>query len=227
MTDDEPTFSPAVERQHRRYQVSASDAVYVVGDVHGCIDELERLLAELAPSEDDLVVFVGDLVGKGPDARAVVDLVRDREYAVSVRGNCEAQQLRAGNDASLAPAALEWLASLPVVISWPGALVTHAGIDPRKPLAEQTVADLQRVRSLGARSGYEPPYWFEAYDGPRRIYFGHTVLNRPLLTPHAIGLDTGCVYGGELTAYDVREERTISVDSRGYVQRDPGSICRL
>lgn len=91
-------------------------------------------------------------------------------------------------------------------------VVTHAGIDPRKSLTEHTVDDLQNVRSLTPDGGYEPPYWFNVYEGSLRVFFGHTVLEDPVVGEHAVGLDTGCVYGGALTAYDVSNEEIISFD---------------
>lgn len=49
----------------------------VIGDVHGCVVELRRLLRELAPSRTDRVLFLGDLLDKGPDGPACVRLVRE------------------------------------------------------------------------------------------------------------------------------------------------------
>ncbi|MFB6157686.1 MAG: metallophosphoesterase family protein [Haloferacaceae archaeon] len=218
-----PVFDPAVEARHRRVDADAWSDIYAIGDVHGCRRELESLLARIDPGPDDLVVFVGDLVRKGPDGAGVVDIVRSRSNFLAVRGNNEEKLLR-GEAASggLTPDDLDWLASLPVVVSWEGTLVVHAGVDPRKPLRSQTVDDLQTVRSLHPDGGYRPPFWFDEYVGPRRVIFGHTPLDAPLRRPHAIGLDTGCVYGGALTAYDCRRDRTLTLDSDRTVQeRDP------
>lgn len=54
--------------------------------------------------------------------------------------------------------------------------------------------------------GYDGPFWFETYEGPPRVFFGHTVLEEPFEREWTVGLDTGCVYGGTVTAYDVCEE---------------------
>ena len=98
-------------------------------------------------------------------------------------------------------------------------VVTHAGIDPRKPPVDHTVEDLQTVRSLAPEGGYTRPFWFDRYEGPPRVFFGHTVLKNPVVRPHAVGLDTGCVYGGALTAYDPCRDETVSVESdRTYEQ---------
>lgn len=60
----------------------------IVGDVHGCLRELEELLARVRLDGDDNLYFVGDLVARGPDTRGVLALVR-RLGAVAVRGNHE------------------------------------------------------------------------------------------------------------------------------------------
>ncbi|WP_277553322.1 metallophosphoesterase family protein [Halobaculum limi] len=205
-----PRFGPEVEPMHRRVDIDEWDDVYVVGDVHGCPDALDRLLDHLNVTDDDLVVFVGDLVRKGPDSKAVVDRVRAADNFLTVRGNNEEKLLRGDKTLpELSDDDLEWMASLPVAISWagdgdtPGALVVHGGIDPRVPLTDHSVDDLQNNRSLVPGGSYgDRPYWWERYDGPDRVFFGHTVLARPVVREFAVGLDTGCVYGGELTAYD-------------------------
>ncbi|SNR25818.1 metallophosphoesterase family protein [Halorubrum vacuolatum] len=198
-------FSEAIEADHRRVNVANWDQIYIVGDPHGCLTELDELCATLDLTDNDLVVFVGDIVRKGPDSKGVVDRVRNAPNMLTVRGNNEEKLLRGDKQLDeLTDDDLEWIASLPVVISLPNTLVVHGGIDPRKPRADHTVDDLQNTRSMVPGGSYDPPYWFEEYAGPERVFFGHTVLEKPVVREHAVGLDTGCVYGGELTAYNWR-----------------------
>lgn len=208
-------FDDNIETQHERLDRSDWNRIYVVGDVHGCSEELNRLLSKLNPDAEDLVVFVGDLVRKGPDSHSVVDLVRSSPNMLSVRGNNE-EKLLSGEKRlpDLTEDDLDWIASLPVIISWDEAIVTHAGIDPRMPTTDHTVEDLQNVRSLNPDGGYTRPYWFDEYKGSPRVFFGHTVFEDPVVAPHAVGLDTGCVYGGRLTAYDLCEDETVSIESK-------------
>lgn len=208
-----PTFAPAIEEQHRRIDRDAWDEIYVVGDVHGCPATFERLLADIDLSADDLVVLVGDLVRKGPDSGAVLDLVRSRENVISVRGNNE-QKLLDGRPlpAGMADSDLEYLREMPLVISWDGALVVHGGIDHRKPLAAHDRTDLLTLRSFG-EGGYIRPYWFERRREGPQVHFGHTVLAEPFCTDWAVGLDTGAVYGGQLTAYAWRAGRLHAVEA--------------
>ncbi|MCT9097635.1 metallophosphoesterase family protein [Haloarchaeobius sp. HME9146] len=217
-----PRFGDAVSRQHRRVDPAGRD-VYIVGDVHGCLEALEALLDTLAVDADDLVVFVGDLVTRGPDSAGVVSLVRESPNMVAVRGNTEQNVLDGTVDApDLSQKQRQWLASLPVALSWDDLLVVHGGIDPRKPLASHVPADLMEPGSLAA-SGTGRPYWWEFYSGPHRVFFGHRVFSAPLVSRYAVGLDTGCVYGNQLTAFDCTAGRTVSVPAAAsHRERDPG-----
>ena len=207
-----PQFATDLEAHHCRLDAANYDDVYVVGDVHGSRATLERLVTELAVDADDLVVFVGDLVRKGPDSPGVLDLVRGRPELVSVRGNNEQKLLDGRADPDwLREGDLSFLASLPVAMSFDEALVVHGGVDPERPLCEHTVEDLLTTRAPHG-DGYDGPFWYESYDGPHRVFFGHTVHDRPVEREYAVGLDTGCVYGGALTAYDYRRDRFVAVD---------------
>jgi len=218
---DTAGLDAALGDAHRRIDVDAWANVYVVGDVHGCLTELEALLDRLSPADDELVVFVGDLVRKGPDSAGVIERVRSQPNVLTVRGNNEEKLLRGEKSVDgLDDDDRSWLADQPVAISWDGGLVVHAGVDPRKPLAQHTVDDVQNVRELGD-GDYEPPFWYDAYDGDTRVFFGHTPLDAPVVRPGAVGLDTGCVYGGTLTAYDRRRDRFVSVTPDRTVQERP------
>jgi len=208
-----PEFSPAVERQHVRLDTDEYENVYVVGDVHGCYDELETLLRRLSPSEDDMLVFVGDLVNKGPNSDAVVGKVRRMENAVSVTGNNEQKILDGKHKTDICRENREYLSSLPVVVSWEDSLAVHGGVLPGKPLRAHSPDDLRETRSLYGE-GYEGTFWFERYEDDLRVFFGHTVLNAPLDLGNAVGLDTGCVYGGSLTAYDCEAEGFVTVEAK-------------
>lgn len=205
---------------HERIDTDEWENVYVVGDLHGCLGALERLLDRLEFGSDDLAIFVGDLVRKGPESKAVLNYVRESPQFRTVRGNNE-QKLLDG-DASIptfGPEELTYVAELPVAISWDENVVVHGGVDPKKPLVQHTADELLTMRATASGSGYDGPFWFDEYDGPRRVFFGHTVLEEPFESEYAIGLDTGCVYGGTLTAYDVRDDRFVSVEADEHQSR--------
>lgn len=205
------TWSLPADVATERVDADAWEDLYVVGDVHGCIEELRELLDVLDPSGDDLVVFVGDLVRKGPESEAVVELVRSNPNMRTVRGNNERKLLEGEHTEGLPAGQLAYLQSLPAALAWDDALVVHAGIDPQRPLARQTTETLLTMRSMPPENGYAGPFWFERYAGTPRVFFGHTVLDEPVVTEHTVGLDTGCVYGGSLTAYDYRRDEVMSV----------------
>ncbi|MGB9951501.1 metallophosphoesterase family protein [Haloarcula marismortui] len=208
-----PTFHPDLDASHQRINSDEWEEIYVVGDIHGCRPTLERLLNRLDPTTDELVVFVGDLVRKGPDSAGVIDIVRQTPNFRTVRGNNE-QKLIDGRKSipSLTDDDLSWIASLPVAISWADSLVVHGGVDHRKPIAEHELTELLNMRSLVPDGSYDRPYWFETRRDRPRIFFGHTVLSEPFETPNAVGLDTGCVYGGQLTAYQCSTGDFITVE---------------
>jgi len=214
-------LSSSVAPLHRRINADDWENIYLIGDVHGCINELETLLAELDPSSSDLVVFVGDLIRKGPSSRAVLERVRSTQNLLTVRGNNE-QKLITGEKhiAELTPHQ-SYLESLPVIISFNDVLVTHGGVNPRCLLVDHTVNDFLETRSIPAENGYDGPFWFEMHDTRPRVVFGHTPLDAPVVTDSAIGLDTGCVYGGELTAYDYHNDRVVAVPAEQTYQSRP------
>jgi serine/threonine protein phosphatase 1 len=217
-----PQFNHSVAAQHHRIDATAWDDIYVVGDVHGCLRELRTLVDRIDPADDDLLVFVGDLVRKGPDSKGVVDYVRAADNMVTVRGNNEEKLLRGTKELpELTDEDLAWIRSLPVAISFEDALVVHGGVDPRKSLADHDVDDLLEMRSLSG--GYERPFWWERHEGPRTVFFGHTPIDRPVLRRHAVGLDTGCVYGGSLTAYSWYDEAVIELETDRTVEHRPAS----
>ena len=106
---------------------------------------------------------------------------------------------------------VDWIADQPVAIGLGDALVVHGGVDPRTPLERQSVDDLQTARSLA--TGYDRPFWWDVHDGPYTVFFGHTPLAAPAVRGHAVGLDTGCVYGEELTAYSYRTGEFTAVEA--------------
>ena len=217
----------------------------IVGDVHGCIDELEALLRECRRGTEDALVFTGDLVAKGPDSRAVVRLA-SRLGARSVRGNHDEKVLRwfrAGARGRAAVALKPWhrqvvdtlgadewsyLAAMPAFLRLPehGVIVVHAGLVPGRPLEEQREEDLLNLRSFtpdGAASkrieGGTP--WALAWKGPETVVFGHDAIRGVQVLPLAIGLDSGCVYGGRLTALVLPGRRLVSVPAKSQARSAP------
>ncbi len=222
------------------------DRTIVIGDIHGCYDELVELLKKVGPGSEDRVIAVGDLTVKGPKNRAVLDLFSSDSRFSSVIGNHDLALVRhwQGKEVSLKPSQKQafselqtsgdryfaYLESLPFRIDLDSHVVIHAGLRPGIPLAEQSAEDLTELRTLGAdRTSREGISWYDVYEGPNIALFGHWPAPVPRLGKCAIGLDTGCVYGYRLTAYCIETEEFFSVSSgRVYdnssANPQPGSI---
>jgi hypothetical protein len=208
----------------------------VIGDVHGCFAELDDLLLLLKVKPSDHIYFVGDLVGRGPDSRAVLARVRQLT-AVVVQGNHERRLLEVhqssitGRRARLGPAHRklllsltpeDWqtLTSMPLYVDLPQheLYIVHAGVDPRLELERQDSWVLTHLRSFDEngepshRDGAES--WAATYPGPKHVVFGHNAIRGLQLFPFATGLDTGCVYGGRLSALVVDEGQSVPARER-------------
>jgi serine/threonine protein phosphatase 1 len=223
----------------------------IFGDIHGCFDELSEMLERLAPEDDDLVIAAGDLVRKGPDAHACLTLWRERGY-LAVRGNNEERLLRYARMPLrwVVPAhdrkVLDDRELLAYVRSWPQAIlvapanvgIVHGGVLPdsrfdgssleRQP---ETLPRLRYVRAVSDGWMYVPKgqersgdmLWADVWRGDTLVVYGHTPLREPKRSEAAIGIDTGCVYGGALTAAvlergEWRFEQVPAHRSRGYMQ---------
>lgn len=204
----------------------------VIGDIHGCYLELVDLLTRIGVSQEDRIVSVGDLITKGPGNREVLQFFRQRKNCEAVMGNHEYMLLQhhRGETVELKPEHfqtiaelgkdfedhMKWVSRLPLYIDLGDHLVVHAGIRPARPLEQQTLEDLTQLRTLdgpepGNRTGTP---WFEEYRGDKIVIFGHWVFDAPLLKENAIGIDTGCVYGGRLTAMILPAGHLVSVPAR-------------
>ncbi len=237
---------------------------WFIGDIHGCVRELEALLKALPfePGRDQLW-SVGDLVNKGPESLQVLRLWRDVKGR-GVLGNHDVYALQAGNggprrghdtlDELLA--APDGEALLDALQGWPllvhvvaedagrEAWVVHGGLHPGWTDLHQVAANLNglphdeawleatgtrfatRVRFCMADGrmnddvshpdrvdpGYRP--WDDYYSGEVQVVHGHWALRGYHRTGHVLGLDSGCVYGRELTAWCQEEDRIVQVAAR-------------
>ena len=201
----------------------------IIGDIHGCYDELCALLDEVRAGALDRIIAVGDLIVKGERNREVLDLFMSDARFSSVLGNHDRAILRywRGKKKKLSEQQeacrreLEsgreryeaYLASLPLTLEAPGAhLILHAGVRPGVALEDQSAKDLTELRTLeGKRSSPKGTPWYEVYAGPQTVLFGHWPGPTVRRGAHAIGLDTGCVYGYELTAYIIETGEFVQV----------------
>lgn len=200
----------------------------IIGDIHGCFDELVELLEHIGLRDDDRLVSVGDLVDRGPSPGDVVRLFRERPNSVAVMGNHERKHVRGifsyaqeitrlqlGEDYA---AAVDWMRTLPYFFEDEQVRVVHAAMLPGVPLAAQNEAILcgstSGEKELAAR--FPGGYWHEHYTDPKPVVFGHHVTGHdPLIRDGRVfGLDTGACHGWNLTALCLPALTTHSVPAR-------------
>ena len=230
----------------------------IIGDVHGCMEELEELLVKLGyegdagglPShpEGRRLIFVGDLVDRGPDSVGVLDLAR--RLVASGRGFCVAgnhdekllKKLR-GKDVRIAHGLAETLAQIEALppeerplfrsraAAFLDSLVSHYVLDGGRLVvahaglkAEYQGRSSMRVRSFalfGDTTGEVDSFglpvrqrWAQDYRGKALVVFGHTPSPLPDRLNNTINIDTGCCFGGALTALRYPENETVAVPAR-------------
>jgi diadenosine tetraphosphatase ApaH/serine/threonine PP2A family protein phosphatase len=212
-----------------------------IGDVHGCAAELEDLLTAVDYHQSqDRLLLTGDAFARGPDPLGVWRII-GQTNAEMVLGNHDAGLLErleswaAGREpklknpdqrhtwAQLEPAhneILAWLQQVPLYIEDEAFLLVHAGIHPEKGLAGTSRDEFLAIRTWPPTKGIEGPRWHDHYQPTYPLLvFGHDapgglVVKKRNRHPYVLGLDTGCVYGNQLTAYILEEDRLIQVPSR-------------
>lgn len=224
---------------------SAALAHDIVGDVHGCDAELVELLGRLGYGDERAgfrappgrqLVFVGDLIDRGPRIPEVVERVRALVRtgdAVCLLGNHEFQLLEhlqgraplawglaetleqyEAREASDFEALLAFARELPwkLELDEGRLLVTHAGLPEDLQATDSALA--RRFALYGSRDGARRIDWAPDYAGTARVVYGHTPRPDPQWVQRTLCVDTGCVYGGALTALRYPELELVSVPAQ-------------
>ncbi len=229
----------------------------IIGDVHGCLDELMQLVAKLgyvvtpATAEQSRIrvqhplgrklIFVGDLGDRGPNSPGVFRLVMDTVAmgdAYCVPGNHDDKLMRhlSGNKVQLKhglektvaqlegyPAAFhaevkEFIESLSTHIELDGGklVVAHAGL--KAGMHGRSSGEIHSFCLYGETTGETDEFglpvrqnWATDYDGTALVVYGHTPIPEPSWENNTVNIDTGCVFGGELTALRYPERSTLAV----------------
>ncbi len=207
----------------------------VIGDIHGCFDELVELLDAVAPKADDQIIAIGDIVDRGPDSEKVLEFFCDTSNAVSIMGNHERKHIRSARGETrpalsqlivrqqLGDRYEEWLAfmeTLPRHVELPEAILVHGMFEAGISLEDQR--DTVVIGTLTGEHYMEQHYpgpWYDHYQGPKPLIVGHHSYLRtgePLIREGLVyAIDTGVAHGGRLTALILPEFRVVSVASRG------------
>jgi len=230
----------------------------IIGDVHGCADELRELLLTLGYVEVEgawshpagrKAVFVGDLVDRGPGVTDVLRLVMRMVaagQALAVPGNHDMKLMRKlrGRDVQITHGLEESLLQLEVespefrdeVARFIDDLVSHYVLDEGRLVVAHAgmKAEMQgrgsgKVREFalyGETTGETDEFglpvrynWAAEYRGLAMVVYGHTPVPEPEWVNGTINIDTGCVFGGRLTALRYPERELVSVAAhRVYAQ---------
>ena len=227
----------------------------IIGDVHGCFEELVELLGQLGYAagpdggpwqhpDGRKLVFLGDLVDRGPGIPQVLKLVMDAVAggtAMCVPGNHELKLLRKlrGRDVQITHGLAESLAQLAgesedfraQVAQFIDDLVSHYVLDGgRLVVAHAGMKQEMQGRGSGAvrdfalygettgeidEFGLPVRYnWAAEYRGLATVVYGHTPVPEPEWLNRTINVDTGCVFGGKLTALRYPERELVSVPAK-------------
>lgn len=234
----------------------------IIGDVHGCFDELTDLLTQLGysiekqpgsagatgysvkPPEGRKVVFLGDLVDRGPKIPDVLRLamsMRKAGTALVVPGNHDIKLLRKlrGRDVQVTHGLADSLEQLEKetpeyraqVSEFLDELVSHYVLDDGKLVVahagmkeEMQGRGSGKVRDFalyGETTGETDEFglpvrydWAAEYRGKAIVVYGHTPVPQPDWLNRTINIDAGCVFGGSLTALRYPEKELVSVAAR-------------
>ena len=218
----------------------------IVGDVHGCLAELEELLLALGyadgvPPEGRRAVFLGDLVDRGPDSvgvlRRVMGMVAGGA-ALCVPGNHDMKLARklAGKDVQMSHGLAGTWAQLEMesdefrrevrdfleglvshyVLDGGKLVVAHAGMPER--MQGRGSARVREFALYGETTGETDEFglpvrykWAQDYSGTALVAYGHTPVPLPDWVNGTVCLDTGCAFGGALSALRYPEREIVSV----------------
>jgi protein phosphatase len=229
----------------------------IIGDVHGCCDELLDLMTALGyqverqtggfavtPPEGRKLAFAGDLANRGPATpdvlRLVMGMVRAGQ-AYCVPGNQDVRLARVlqGRDAQRTKGverSLEQLEREPeefraevakfldglashYVLDDGNLVIAHAGLKER--MHGSASAKARKFALRGQNTGKTDEFglpvrynWASDYRGKALVVYGHTPVAEPLWLNNTVNIDTGCVYGGYLTALRYPERETVLVPAK-------------
>lgn len=208
---------------------SIQDHTFIVGDVHGCFKELMSLLkkAQYTPKKHRLI-FAGDLINKGPHSLKVLEWAFENKIE-SVIGNHELKFIQLIEKNQPLPPSfqklkdemgrqlekwVQYLKTWPSYIEEDDFIIVHAGLVPGEHPRQSDIENLVHIRhwdeSLKKRvSQTMGRPWHDYYTGKKLVIYGHWARQGFHQKENAIGLDSGCVYGNQLTGVFLPSRTTV------------------
>lgn len=218
-----------------------SQRVYVIGDVHGCAQELGTILSHVmeVASGSDTIIFIGDYIDRGPSSSSVIDIALElkanHERTVFLKGNHEAMLLDYLDKPRSIESRFLQFGGVETFQSY-GASTEQVYEDPKSIFPESHLSFFSNL-SLGViwhdfvmvhagirftlpleEQKEEDLLWIREefvpikHPLPYTIVFGHTPQKKILLDmPYKIGIDTGCVYGNKLSCIELSERKIYQV----------------
>jgi polynucleotide kinase-phosphatase len=231
----------------------------IIGDVHGCFDELKELLVKLGyqvndtligtsnsavkPPANRKVIFLADLVDRGPYSPEVLSLVMNmvkggQAYCVAGNHDIKLVKYLSNKKAQLTHGLKETAEQLEgksdefkkeirdfldglishYVFDKGNLVVAHAGL--KEELQGRSSGAVREFSLYGETTGEADEYglpirsnWAKDYRGKALVVYGHTPVVEPEFYNNTICIDTGCVFGGKLTALRYPEKELVSVDA--------------
>lgn len=235
----------------------APPSMFVVGDIHGCAEELKELLARLPLTPESQIVFLGDYIDRGPNSKAVIDIILNLQQTHSVitlLGNHEAMFLEFYKDPSSS------LAGFFILNGGSSTLASYVNEETNEVLIpdhhmeffkalkpyhetekyffvhagvpEISLNDVKKMDHLNEMLWIREPFLSSRYTWSKKIIHGHTPSAQVEKTKHRINLDTGCVYRGYLSAIELPSEKIYQVRAREdiphvYLQEQPYNDKRV
>lgn len=189
----------------------------VIGDIHGCFDEFQALLAKINVTPKDEIISLGDIVDRGPKSVELFQFFKNRPNAKVLMGNHERKHLNQVLSYSQEIVKVQfknqynefltWISTLDYYYETPDAIIVHAFYEHDKELAEQKEEVLAGA-TAGARY-LEKKYatekdWVNYYHREKPIIYGHHVVgDYPKIINNTYGIDTGACHGAYLTAIEL------------------------
>lgn len=198
----------------------------IVGDIHGCLDELLQLLDEREfDLINDVLISIGDVVDRGPKSREALEFCKSLPNFYGIMGNHDDKCIRYFKGAKvktnygldktieqfpdgMPTEMLAFMESFSHILKTPVGYLVHAGLDPLLPIEKQQARDCIYMRYYGGDSYFdeeEGQYWFKLWPKETKVFFGHEVNPKGFIPEHTVSLDGGCCFGEYLKAYDSRD----------------------